>query len=129
MIFFNYERLVLWQKARMLVKNIYLLTKEFPSEEKFALSDQLRRAVVSVASNIAEGSGRFSDKEKLHFLSVAYGSLTEVSCQLTLACDLDMISGTQFGTLRAEIEEIARIMSGYRESIIRKMHTNKDTYI
>lgn len=121
MIFFNYERLTLWQKSRLLVKEIYVLTKNFPLEEKFALTDQIRRAVVSVASNIAEGSGRFSEKEKLHFLSVAYGSLTEVSCQLTLASDLEMISGEDYGILREQIEELARIMSGYRESILRKM--------
>ena len=121
MIFFNYERLTLWQKARMLVKEVYVLTRRFPNEEKYALTDQLRRAVVSVASNIAEGAGRFSEKEKLHFLSVAYGSLTEVSCQLTLACDLDMISGAEFGNLRQQIEELARIMSGYRESLLRKL--------
>ncbi len=95
--------------------------KKFPLEEKFALTDQIRRAVVSVASNIAEGSGRFSEKEKLHFLSVAYGSLTEVSCQLTLASDLEMISGEDYGVLGEQIEELARIMSGYRESILRKM--------
>ena len=120
MIFFNYERLTLWQKTRVLVKEVYIETKQFPMDEKFALSDQLRRAVVSVASNIAEGSGRFSDKEKLHFLSVAYGSLTEVSCQLTLAYDLEYINDSNMTELRYKIEEIARIMSGYRESILRR---------
>jgi len=120
MIFFNYERLTLWQKPRVLVKELYIETKQFPIEEKFALSDQLRRAVVSVASNIAEGSGRFSDKEKLHFLSVAYGSLTEDSCQLTLAYDLEYINDSNMTELRYKIEEIARIMSGYRESILRR---------
>ncbi|WP_300805869.1 four helix bundle protein, partial [uncultured Duncaniella sp.] len=109
----------LWQKSRFLVKTVYLLTKEFPSEEKFALTDQIKRAVISVASNIAEGSGRFSEKEKLHFLSIAYGSLTELSCQLTLACDLNYIHEKTFHCLRQQIEEIARIMSGYREAILR----------
>ncbi|WP_297072573.1 four helix bundle protein [uncultured Duncaniella sp.] len=119
MIFFNYERLTLWQKSRLLVKTIYTLTRSFPNEEKFALTDQIRRAVVSIASNIAEGSGRFSGKEKLHFLSVAYGSLTELSCQLTLACDMNYLGHDQFGSIRLQIEELARIMSGYREAIIR----------
>ena len=117
MIFFNYERLTLWQKARILVKDIYLLTKNFPASEKFALTDQIRRAAVSIASNIAEGSGRFSEKEKLHFLSIAYGSLTELSCQLTLACDLDYIDGKSFEKFRLQMEELARIMSGYRDYI------------
>ena len=119
MIFFNYERLTLWQKSRLLVKNIYILTKSFPVEERFALSDQIRRAAVSVASNIAEGSGRFSAREKLHFLSIAYGSLTELSCQLTLCCDMAFITDSQFATLREQMEEIARIKSGYRESLLR----------
>lgn len=119
MIFFNYERLTLWQKSRLLVKTIYTLTRSFPTEEKFALTDQIRRAVVSIASNIAEGSGRFSGKEKLHFLSVAYGSLTELSCQLTLACDMNYLGHDQFVSIRLQIEELARIMSGYREAIIR----------
>ena len=119
MIFFNYERLTLWQKSRLLVKTIYTLTRSFPNEEKFALTDQIRRAVVSIASNIAEGSGRFSGKEKLHFLSVAYGSLTELSCQLTLACDMNYLGHDQYGSIRLQIEELARIMSGYREAIIR----------
>lgn len=119
MIFFNYERLTIWQKARILVKDVYIITKRFPTDEKFAISDQIRRAVVSIASNIAEGSGRFYSKEKLHFLSIAYGSLTELSCQLTLACDLGYMNGDQFGPLREKIEEIARMMSGYRDSILR----------
>lgn len=121
MIFFNYERLTLWQKARVLVKDVYVLTNRFPPEEKYALTGQIRRAVVSVASNIAEGAGRFSEREKLHFLSVAYGSLTEVSCQLTLASDLGLVENEKFGEMRMQIEELARIMSGYRESILRKI--------
>lgn len=119
MIFFNYERLTLWQKARILVKDIYVLTKKFPADERFALTDQLRRAVVSIASNIAEGSGRFSTKEKLHFLSIAYGSLAELGCQLTLACDFEYVDGQQYASLRLKIEELARMMSGYRDSILR----------
>ena len=119
MIFFNYERLTLWQKARLLVKDVYLVTKSFPSEERFSMTDQIKRAVVSIASNIAEGSGRFSPKEKLHFLSIAYGSLTELSCQLTLCWDLGYLTDGQVSYLRNNIEELARIMSGYRESLLR----------
>lgn len=117
---FNYERLLLWQKSRALVKSIYLLTREFPIEEKYALTDQIRRAVISISSNIAEGSGRISDKEKLRFLSNAYGSLTEVSCQLSLAHDIGIVSPEKLHQLRLDIEEIGRMMSGYRNFIVRQ---------
>ena len=120
---FNYERLQLWQKSRTLVRNIYLLTRDFPMEEKYALTDQIRRAVISISSNIAEGSGRISDKEKLRFLSNAYGSLTEVSCQLTLAHDIGIVNPETLQSLRIDIEEIGRMMSGYRNFIIKRSST------
>ena len=120
---FNYERLQLWQKSRTLVRNIYLLTRDFPMEEKYALTDQIRRAVISISSNIAEGSGRISDKEKLRFLSNAYGSLTEVSCQLTLAHDIGIVNPETLQSLRIDIEEIGRMMSGYRNFIIKRNST------
>ena len=112
-----------WQKSRTLVRNIYLLTRDFPVEEKYALTDQIRRAVISISSNIAEGSGRISDKEKLRFLSNAYGSLTEVSCQLTLAHDIGIVNPETLQSLRIDIEEIGRMMSGYRNFIIKRNST------
>ena len=112
-----------WQKSRTLVRNIYLLTRDFPMEEKYALTDQIRRAVISISSNIAEGSGRISDKEKLRFLSNAYGSLTEVSCQLTLAHDIGIVNPETLQSLRIDIEEIGRMMSGYRNFIIKRNST------
>lgn len=117
MVFFNFEKLVLWQKSRQFVMDVYNICKQFPDEERFGLTMQVKRAVVSVSSNIAEGAGRFSQKEKLHFLSIAYGSLTEVCCQLTLACDLGFINNKQLFPLLNQAEEIGRIMSGYRCSI------------
>ena len=120
---FNYERLQLWQKSRTLVRNIYLLTRDFPVEEKYALTDQISRAVISISSNIAEGSGRISDKEKLRFLSNAYGSLTEASCQLTLAHDIGIVNPETLQSLRIDIEEIGRMMSGYRNFIIKRNST------
>ena len=72
---FSFERLAVWQKSRLLVKNIYAITNGFPEREKFGLTDQLRRAAVSISSNLAEGSGRISVKEKIHFCEISYGSL------------------------------------------------------
>lgn len=82
---FLYRNLIVWQKAMQLVRIVYSLVKAFPADEKFALSDQIRRAVVSIASNIAEGCGRASNKDYAHFLAIARGSLYEVMTQLEMA--------------------------------------------
>lgn len=115
---FSFERLVIWQKSRELVKQIYLLVSAFPREEKHCLSDQLRRAAVSVPSNIAEGSGRFSIKEKVHFIEIAYGSLMEVICQLTIANDLGFVEEVDLGRIRIIAEELSRQLSAYRRSLL-----------
>ena len=88
----------------------------FPAEEKYALSDQLRRAVISIPSNIAEGMSRTSVKEQLHFLEIAYGSLSEVMCQLELSQELGYISLSQLKDLEDEYQTIARMLSGLRKS-------------
>ena len=85
---FFYEELVVWQKAMELVRLVYQVTRRFPVDERFALTDQLRRAVVSIPSNIAEGNGRGSNKDYAHFLSIARGSLYETMTQLRIAKDL-----------------------------------------
>ena len=79
---FSFFDLRVYKESKELVKSIYRLLEKFPKYETYAMSDQLRRAIVSVPSNIAEGSGRFSIKEKIHFIEIAYGSLTESLCQL-----------------------------------------------
>ena len=79
---FTFFDLRVYKEAKLLVREVYSLLDKFPKVETFALSDQLRRAVVSVPSNIAEGSGRYSIREKIHFIEIAYGSLTETLCQL-----------------------------------------------
>ena len=81
---FSFDKLEAYTSSRGLVKDVYDLTGKFPNTEKYGLSDQLRRAVISIPSNIAEGSGRSSIKEKIHFIEIAYGSLMEVYCQLQL---------------------------------------------
>ena len=93
---FNFRNLICYQKGRFLVKEVYALVKAFPVEEKYALGDQLRRAVVSVTSNIAEGSGRQSLKDQAHFLELSYGSLMEVMSQLDLALDLNFIDNENY---------------------------------
>lgn len=117
---FSFEKLVIWQKSRFLVKEVYRIVSAFPPQEKYALSDQLRRAVVSIASNIAEGTGRFSNKEKVHFCEIAYGSMMEVICQLTLAVDLGITTQKELDNLRPVFEELSRQLCAYHNTMLKK---------
>lgn len=115
---FGFENLVAYQRAMDLVDKVYDLMKGFPAEEKYALCDQLRRAVVSVPSNIAEGLGRISNKEQVHFLEISYGSLMEVYCQLSIAKRRHYITEGDFKALASDIENIVRPLSGLRNSLL-----------
>ena len=108
----TFRNLNVYTQSKELVKQIYELLKKFPREEQFALSDQLRRAVISIPSNIAEGSGRNSQKDQAHFYNIAYGSLMEVLSQLDIACDLGYISQEEFNQLESLINEEAKMLSG-----------------
>ena len=104
-----FTELVVWQKAMELVKAVYALSKAFPSDERYTLTDQLRRAVVSIPSNIAEGSGRSSNADYAHFLSIARGSLYETMTQLRVAVDLGYISSLS-ENVNALIDEVGRML-------------------
>ncbi len=114
---FSFEKLKAWQYSRRLVKLIYDLIKQFPKEENYALSDQIRRAIVSVPSNIAEGSGRMSKAEQRHFYEISYGSLMEVYNQLLLAFDLNYISEEEIDKIKQPIWMTAKVISALRNSI------------
>ena len=114
---FGFENLAAYQRALDLVDSVYDLMKGFPSEERFALCDQLRRAVVSIPSNIAEGLGRLSNKEQGRFIEISYGSLMEVYCQMTIAQRRHYITEDQFEGLTKDIENIARPLSGLYKSL------------
>ena len=103
--------LIIYQKAKELVIQVYKLLEQFPDAERFALCNQLRRAVVSIPSNIAEGMGRVSDKDQAHFLNIAYGSLIEVYAQLDIAHDLKYIDNETFNQLESDMEEISKMIS------------------
>jgi four helix bundle protein len=113
---FTFFDLRVYKEAKLLVRDIYSLMDKFPKYETYALSDQLRRAVISVPSNIAEGSGRISTKEKIHFLEIAYGSLTETLCQLDIARDLGYISDEEFDNEKDKVNVIGKQLSGLRSS-------------
>jgi len=113
---FSFEKLDAYVYARDLVKNIYELQKQFPREELFALGSQVRRAATSITANIAEGSGRNSNKEKSHFIEIAFGSLTEVFSELQTAQDLGYITENSLNNLRPQFSRLAKILSGLRKS-------------
>ncbi len=108
----TYKELDVWVKSRMLVKEIYIITMNFPKEEIYGLVSQIRRCAVSVPSNIAEGYGRQYKKETIHFLHIAHGSLYELETQLYISCDLKYISETRLNELLPMLEECRKLLSG-----------------
>ncbi len=113
---FGYRKLIAYQKAKEVVKRTYKMLKKFPAEERYAMCDQLRRASISITSNIAEGVNRFSVKDKAHFVEIAYGSLMEVSSQFELAEELGYITTADRQNMDELIEEDARLLSGLLNS-------------
>jgi four helix bundle protein len=107
----TYEDLLAWQKAMDLVIAVYRATRAFPKEELYGLTSQLRRAAVSIPSNIAEGKGRFSDKELLQFLSTSRGSVYEVQTQLALAYRLGYINDSDNGRLAEQAASVGQLLN------------------
>ncbi len=113
---FGFEKLEVWQKAVDLADEVYRMTREFPDYEKFGLANQMRRAAVSISSNIAEGSSRESKKDFARFLQIAYGSVMELVSQLHIAQRQDFISKEDARKLYLNCQEIARMISGLKRS-------------
>jgi four helix bundle protein len=111
---YDYKQLDVYIESKKLVKKVYELLRKFPKEEQYALCDQLRRAVISVPSNIAEGLGRYSVKEQVHFLEIAYGSLREVDCQIDIACDLGYVTSAEAKEITEQINKVGAILAGMR---------------
>jgi len=112
----RYSELIAWQKAIDLVEEVYKITKEFPREEVYGLTSQLRRAAVSVPSNIAEGQMR-SSRDFVRFLSIAHGSLSEVETQLFIAQRLGYVNSEQAVNLGVMTAEVGRLINGLSKSI------------
>ncbi len=113
----SFRDLIAWRKAMDLVTQIYRVTKAFPRDELYGLQNQLRRAAVSVPSNIAEGQARFSHKEFHHFLSQARGSLVEIETQLLIARNLTYLSPTETQPLLDKTAELGKVLNGLISSI------------
>ncbi len=118
---FFYRKLNVYQQSLLQVKSTYALIHKFPAQEQYALADQLRRAVISIPSNIAEGMGRSSIKERIHFLEIANGSLTETMCQLEVAHLLGYISDGELASSENNMAEISRLLSGLKKSLEEKV--------
>jgi len=116
----DHEKLVVWQKAMSLVTEIYQITQKFPKEEMYGLSSQMRRAAVSVPSNIAEGKGRHTNPEFCQFLTHARGSLLELETQVQIAGNLGFLKSQKVLELKKKTMEVGRMLNGLIEAIGRK---------
>ena len=117
---FSFEKLDVWIESKELTKSIYNLTISFPDSEKFGLVSQLRRASVSICSNIAEGTSRISDKDKAHFISMSYSSAMEVLNQLILSYELEYISENHYSNCRNQINSITNKLNSLRNYILKE---------
>jgi four helix bundle protein len=117
---FRFEKLDVWQKAVELADDVYRLTRAFPNEERFGLTSQMRRAAVSISSNIAEGTGRTSDAEFARFVEIAYGSLMEVVSQALIAHRQAFVDQPELKPLYDKAEELARMLSGLRSKLVQQ---------
>jgi four helix bundle protein len=118
---YSFEKLDVWQLSRELVKKIYHLTRKFPDEERYGLISQIRRATISVSSNLAEGSARKTAKDQAHFTTVSYGSLMEMLNQLIISSDLKYITDVELSEIRPDIEEIGNKLNALRNSQLNRV--------
>ncbi len=113
----NFKELKVWQKARKLVVDIYKITKFFPEDEKYALTSLVKRSVVSIPSNIAEGAGRGTNKDFAHFLDYAYGSALELESQLINAVDLEFVTKEQIYKEYSLLMEIRKMLHSFNNTL------------
>ena len=109
---FSFEKLNVWQKSRTLSVLVYNITKRYPIEEKFGLMSQMRRSTMSIASNIAEGSGRHTAKDKARFTEIAYSSALELLSQSIISADLDYIKQEELKEIKLKLSEITAMLDG-----------------
>ena len=117
---FSYRKLNVYQLSKELVRDVYSIISSFPKTENYALSDQIRRAVVSVPSNIVEGTARSSVKEQIHFMEIAFGSLMETMCQI--AHDLDYITQEEMDKFEEKVVTVYKMLSAMQKSNINRLN-------
>ena len=113
---YSFEKLNVWKESLELIKSIYKITQKFPLEEKFGLISQIRRATVSISSNLAEGTSRKTNKDKAHFTTISYSSTMEVLNQLIISRELDYISENDYIFVRQKVEKITNMLNSLRNS-------------
>jgi four helix bundle protein len=123
----DYRQLSVWKRAHNLALGIYRFTGAFPASERYGLAAQLRRAAVSIESNIAEGSGRYADRDQVRYLRIARGSLYELECQLLLCRDVGYIEAEAWETLDTDCNEIGRMLNGMIRSLCTRYHRARPT--
>lgn len=116
----NFEKLIFWQKSMAFARKIYLLSAQLPVDEKFGLVSQMKRAAISIPSNIAEGSARNSDKEFNHFLAIALGSAFELQTQLILSKELELLGDVSANDLIADLSEIQKMIYSFKNNLVKK---------
>ncbi len=114
---FYFRKLDVYHLSKRIVANVYALTKDFPAIERNGLTNQIQRAAISIPSNIAEGMGRFSSRERIHFLEIALGSLMEVMCQLEIAEMLGYVNKSQLEAMEQLVLQTTRMLTGLRKNI------------
>lgn len=124
---YRYQDLIAWQKARTFACEVYRVTEHFPKTEMYGLTSQLRRAAVSVASNIAEGQGRLTKGEFGHFVGQARGSLLEAETQLSIAVNLNFLNEREFNALQQMSSDVRKLVSGLIESMRVSAHSKLET--
>ena len=115
---YSFEKLEVWKESMKLVKMIYDVTKSFPISEKYGLTSQLRRATVSISSNLAEGTSRISNKDKAHFTTLSFSSAMEVLNQILIAKELEFLSEEKYLEIRKKISKITNMLNSLRKSQI-----------
>lgn len=113
----NFEKLLFWQKSMTLAKSVYLACQSISNDEKFGLISQIKRSAVSIPSNVAEGSGRNSNKEFNHFLAIALGSVFELQTQLILVKELNLLHEEKVNVLLSEVSEVQRMIYSFKNNL------------
>jgi four helix bundle protein len=114
---FRYRKIKVYGLAQDVILDCYAMVSGFPEEEKYSLSKQINRAAVSIISNIAEGSGRFSDKDKIHFLNISYSSMLEMMCQMELALKLGYVDDEEFKKFERKVKNLSVRLSNFIKSL------------
>jgi four helix bundle protein len=118
---FSFEKLDVWQNARVLAKNIYIATRSFPSDEKYGLTQQMRRAALSVCANLAEGTTRITAKDQAHFTTISFGSMMELMNHLIIAFDLNYINEESLKNFRSQIQPLSVKLSNLKKSQLSRL--------